>query len=421
MEKIKIEVGANSGRDTDALSSDGSVVYAFEPTHELLNILWEKFKDRPNVKVIPFAVDKENGFATFKVAGQADWGCSSLHDFSGEWEREDFRVTHSYQVPKVTLYDFCEIYKIKRIDYLWIDAQGNDFNCLLSLKDKIDMVVEGRCEVAMNLELYKDTTNHIKVVKPWLESQGFSVRVEPDPISAEADLVFRRDPSQPKKMDVAVCISGGMKYPEKSLNSLRRIFPNTRIKVFIHTWEYKEMELYVSNSYNKNSPVFDMGILEKFGCQDMVVEAFDDRVSYFRDIYDHCRFYTSIRSDLGAISMFYSVLKANEFKRKYEISNGMVFDKVIRMRFDSDILEDLDLSTLDGDCLYIPDEYDWGGLNDQFAVGSSHAMDTYSETFNALIQLRDAHYHPETILKNHIEGSGVEVRRFRFPVTINNR
>lgn len=192
MGKIKIEVGANSGNDTEVLASDGSIVYAFEPTHELLNVLWDKFKENPNVKILPFAVDTENGFATFNIAGQSDWGCSSLHDFSGQWERFDFQVTHSYQVPKITLFDFCNLYNITKIDYLWVDAQGNDFNCLLSLKDKINLVVEGRCEVALTLELYKDTNNHINMVKPWLEGHGFTVEVHPDPISAEANLIFYR-------------------------------------------------------------------------------------------------------------------------------------------------------------------------------------------------------------------------------------
>lgn len=421
MGKIKIEVGANSGRDTEMLASDGSTVYAFEPTHELLGILWEKFKDTLNVKILPLAVDNENGFATFKVAGQADWGCSSLHDFSGQWERDDFRVTHSYQVPKITLYDFCELYKIQRIDYLWIDAQGNDFNCLLSLGDKIDMVVEGRCEVALNLELYSNTNNHISLVKPWLESKGFTVRVEPDPISAEADLVFHRDPSTKKTMDVAVCISGGMKHPEKSLNSLHKIYPNDRIKVFIHTWESDDSALFIDNSYTKSTPIPDTNLLGRFGCQEFLVEKFNDRVAYFQEIYDRCCFYTHYRNDLGAISMFYSIFKANELKSRYESINGMTFDRVIRMRFDSDIHEDIELTKLEGDCIYIPDEYDYGGLNDQFAVGSSRVMDTYSETFSALTGLRESYYHPETILKNHLEDKGVVVHRFSCPVTINNK
>lgn len=192
MQKIKIEVGANFGNDTEHLASDGSIVYAFEPTRELLNHLWGKFRDNNNVKVLPFAVDIENGFANFKIAGHHDWGCSSLYDFSGNWQREDFYVTDSYDVPKITLYDFCNMYNINEIDYLWIDAQGNDFNCLLSLRDKINIVKAGQCEVGMDKILYNNDQNHITVVKPWLENNGFTVEVEPDITGAECNLKFTR-------------------------------------------------------------------------------------------------------------------------------------------------------------------------------------------------------------------------------------
>jgi len=57
----------------------------------------------------------------------------------------------------------------------------------------------------------------------------------------------------------------------------------------------------------------------------------------------------------------------------------MKFDCVIRMRFDSDFEgKTLDVSKC-SDGLYIPEGEDWlGGINDQFALGSSESMDIYS-------------------------------------------
>ena len=100
-----------------------------------------------------FAVDIKNSFQTFNIAGQWDWGCSSLYEFSDDIEskwpnRPDFKKTHSYTVPTITLYDFCNLYGIDKIDFLHIDAQGSDYNVLLSLKDKISIVKEGTIEVA---------------------------------------------------------------------------------------------------------------------------------------------------------------------------------------------------------------------------------------------------------------------------------
>jgi len=201
--KTIIECGANNGSSTYELLemfNREAIVYTIEPTYELVSgHLYPKFRDNQNVRICQWAIDIENGFKTFNVAskmeGAADWGCSSLHEFSDniheKWpNRPDFEVTHSYVVPTMTLYDFCELYKIKEIDYLWIDTQGNDFNVLLSLGNKIDIVKEGRCEVAENVELYKNTNNKRTDVENWLKSKNFNVQLNYG--LYESDLIFKK-------------------------------------------------------------------------------------------------------------------------------------------------------------------------------------------------------------------------------------
>lgn len=198
--KTIIECGANLGFDTQKLyeSYPDAKIFAFEPTIELFTeVLYPKFKNNPNIQLYPFAIDSKNGFTKFNVAGQSDWGCSSIHEFSDDigekWpDRPDFKVTHSYLVPTITLFDFCKSYGIKEIDYLWIDTQGNDFNVLQSLGEKIKDVKAGKCEVALEVELYKNTQNKLDIVKPWLENQGFKVEAYAHPHRKEADLNFYR-------------------------------------------------------------------------------------------------------------------------------------------------------------------------------------------------------------------------------------
>jgi len=200
--KVVIEIGANNGGDTLRLLNmyPDAIVYAFEPTHELLaNYLWPIASSNKRLKVLPFAIDIENTFKTFYIAGQADWGCSSLHQFADDlktkWpDRPDFITTHEYSVPTLTMYDFCNIYNIRNIEHLHIDTQGNDFNCLLSFKDKIDIIKSGRCEVAAMTELYKNTNNTYSNVRSWLIQNGFSVNCgEEIPAQAhEIDIVFSR-------------------------------------------------------------------------------------------------------------------------------------------------------------------------------------------------------------------------------------
>jgi hypothetical protein len=96
--------------------------------------------------------------------------------------------------------DVINLLNIKEIDYIHIDAQGNDFRVLQSLGDKISIVKSGVCEVAQKAELYQGTENTIDVVKPWLESKGFKVRAEDDGVGKpfatvtgnEANLFFTR-------------------------------------------------------------------------------------------------------------------------------------------------------------------------------------------------------------------------------------
>lgn len=201
--KTIIECGANNGSSTHELLTKFNgdvVVYAIEPTYELVsNHLYPKFKNNERVRICQWAIDVDNGFKKFNVAskmeGAADWGCSSLHEFSDniheKWpNRPDFETTHSYFVPTMTLYDFCTLYKIDEIDYLWIDTQGNDFNVLLSLGDKINIVKEGKCEVSETVELYKNTNNKRVDVENWLTQNGFEVQVNYG--LYESDLLFKR-------------------------------------------------------------------------------------------------------------------------------------------------------------------------------------------------------------------------------------
>jgi len=195
-----IEVGANSGGHTEKLLEQypDAQFYLFEPTRELIwKDLIPKFGHLKNVHIIPFAIDIENTFKQFNVAGHEDWGCSSLHNFSSDiqeiWPRDDFRTTHSYIVPTIKLKTFCDIYNIGEIDFLWIDAQGNDYNVLLSLEDKIDDVKEGQCEGSWRVKLYEGVENGVDTILQFLTQKGFDTKLESnDHTAAEGNVFFQR-------------------------------------------------------------------------------------------------------------------------------------------------------------------------------------------------------------------------------------
>jgi FkbM family methyltransferase len=183
---IIIEVGANQGQDTvKFLEKPENIVYSFEPIPELAFKLWEKHGQNKNFHLITAAIDIENGWKKFNISKRGDWGCSSLHDFAPDlhkvWSRPDFSYdTFLANTMCIRLDTFMNMFNIQKIDFLHIDAQGNDFNVLKSLGNRIDDVISGVVEVSNKVELYDIKDNHLNVVKPWLEERKFSTRVEDD-------------------------------------------------------------------------------------------------------------------------------------------------------------------------------------------------------------------------------------------------
>lgn len=235
-------------------------------------------------------------------------------------------------------------------------------------------------------------------------------------------------------MKIAVCISGGVRYPHLGLQSIQKIIPNEYVKVFIHTWKIKNRNSFlktVSGLEHKEEDKIvetNLSLLENYNYEKLLIENYEECEKKFQKIYNSLKFIPADsledepRTDVGPISMHYSIHKANQLKKEYENENNIIFDWVIRMRTDSDFRYDtLDLSSL-SDQLNIPSGEDWSdsGINDQFAVGKSHVMDLYSNLYNNLHFTQSAKYYPERMLYLHLKNMNIIANRIDFPVRINN-
>lgn len=236
-------------------------------------------------------------------------------------------------------------------------------------------------------------------------------------------------------MRIAICISGNIRYPHIGLESIKKIFPNDFVKIFIHTWkildkesfsktisglEYKEYDNIIETQFN---------ILETYNYEKVLIENYESKKNIFTKIYESLNLSPfeeggciSPRYDVGPISMHYSIYKSNQLKSDYEIENNLIFDKVIRMRFDSDFEgKELHLNNIP-DGINIPEGEDWcGGINDQFALGSSFAMNLYSDFYNYIDKINNVPYHPETLFLKYFQMRDIKINRIDFPVRINNR
>lgn len=179
---IFFDVGANNGSSFINLARNDpkSIVYAFEPTPQMIKIIDENTSNLKNYFLIKNAVSDFNGKATFNVAGQGDWGCSSLLDFSDksktEWPgRHDFKVTEKIEVEVIRLDKFVQENQIKEIDHLHIDTQGSDLKVLIGLGEYISIVKKGEMEASNKKDILYEGQNTKEECVDFLKNNGFNI------------------------------------------------------------------------------------------------------------------------------------------------------------------------------------------------------------------------------------------------------
>jgi FkbM family methyltransferase len=195
---IIFDVGANNGSSCESYIKEENMVYAFEPTPYLLNNFLYK-KSCKNYIVIPKAVSDYNGVAEFNIAGQSDWGCSSLNKFENNLDqtwpgRTDFKITETIQVEVTRLDTFIEENKISHIDFLHCDTQGNDFKVLKSLGKFINILRAGSVEAFKQNPLYINIDNHLDNIIQFLEENKFKIKniIPNDCHDNEHNIIFER-------------------------------------------------------------------------------------------------------------------------------------------------------------------------------------------------------------------------------------
>ena len=185
--KTLIEVGAFDGADSLNYHNQGYCVYTFEPKIDLYQNLINKTKHLENYRVIPKAVSLNNGTVKFNIYKEG--GASSILPFRpnneliANWTayRTDIHYSGlSYDVETTRLDTFIEEYNLQDriIDYIHIDAQGVDLDCLKSLGKYIKNVVAGVLEtvIDINKSIYiGQQDNTLDTIRDFLSANGFKI------------------------------------------------------------------------------------------------------------------------------------------------------------------------------------------------------------------------------------------------------
>jgi FkbM family methyltransferase len=174
-----VEAGAHNGLDTLSLCRLFScgTVHAFEPVPDLFVKLRKRTKGVPNVRTYNAALGARSGQATLHVSSGSSDGSSSLLRPTGHLEvHPRVTFTASLQVPCISLDDWARQHGIAKVDLIWFDLQGLEFDVLSASSLVLPTVKAIYTEVSLT-EMYEGSCLYPEY-RRWLEGHGFSVVAE---------------------------------------------------------------------------------------------------------------------------------------------------------------------------------------------------------------------------------------------------
>jgi FkbM family methyltransferase len=195
-----VQVGAHSGNDAliAACRQHGHRLYMFEPNPRRVAELEQKAAGSSTVFVIPQAVSNAEGRATFNIANYDD--CSSLHNFAEDanqtWVHEwhpykSFEMVQQVDVEVVRLDSFMKSHEIATIDFLIIDAQGEDLRVVESLGERTKDVKKVQMEINIHSPLYQDSFGMNDAMAK-MSSFGFDLHAAwKQSLNREVNAIFR--------------------------------------------------------------------------------------------------------------------------------------------------------------------------------------------------------------------------------------
>lgn len=192
-------------------------------------------------------------------------------------------------------------------------------------------------------------------------------------------------------MRVAVCLSGVPRNWEQTLRHLKKyIVDPLNADTFVHIWDLPDAQ-------------------EKYGhieCYDMTREILDPTVMLIEN--------EDVVKDwpwLG-LRMFYKTWRADQLRRNFEECHGFKYDVVIKTREDLEFFREIDemeLQLLDDNTIIIPEGFDYYGIGDQFAIGTSETMTKYATMFTGMPKW--GQFDPEKFLLSWLKEHKLDIMR----------
>ena len=206
-------------------------------------------------------------------------------------------------------------------------------------------------------------------------------------------------------------------------NLLQRVIPD----VFIHTWSNTGISHKEADAREADETVCEEILQELYSPVAMVIEGFKDG---YTDQIGSVSVPETLRENepmhyRGTLPMYYKMHECNNLKRAHEQDNDFRYDRVIRLRPDLALKQQLP------DELYLDDEKLWQSdymitpsfqVSDKFTFGSSRVLDYYTSVYMRLSgywknplgepEAEKNHRVGERLMKHHMDVSGIKVETF---------
>jgi FkbM family methyltransferase len=178
--KTVIDVGANDGADSLPYARLYPAIrfIAVEPTPELARRLESESETLDNYTVVPCAIGRADGEASFNIRRSSVHNSLEAIDESNVARAgialETYELRDRVSVPVRTLESLCDELMVEEIDVLHVDAQGSDMDVLVSAGELLQTVRAGVVEVGRRLNLYSNSVGRRELIR-FLSRNGLRV------------------------------------------------------------------------------------------------------------------------------------------------------------------------------------------------------------------------------------------------------
>ncbi|MCX6782135.1 MAG: FkbM family methyltransferase [Candidatus Magasanikbacteria bacterium] len=181
---VIIDVGAHAGYFTIYCRAINPIVkvLALEPEPENYQFLLENIRLNKieNVEPLELALSGISGEADLLISGD-----SHNHSLSGN----DMLVTgKSIKVKTCSLSDLAERYKLKKIDLIKMDIEGEEYNVISKLSDNDFSIVS-----AFIFEYHNFGARNHKIIEKILRENHFGVEIFPSKFDKKMGFIFARN------------------------------------------------------------------------------------------------------------------------------------------------------------------------------------------------------------------------------------